>query len=272
MLTFSNLYRYVFLAGVTCTLIFIILNAGELYQLIGEQESRGDGAVTVLKSTYIRLLIGFGLLGLIGILMAVSYLPGKVEENLDESTLAHGSKEKLEQESEAYLGVSQNQILEDASGLDLDKWKERYENGALNGNLSHDANYILSSLAGLLRASQGALYMKSGRKKLRAIAVYACERMEERDEEIEFGEGLVGEVAQINKYMYLEGVPDDTEKVVSGLGEATPPTLLLFPLSHKGEVNGVVELSSFHQMQEEELSDLNRISEYLGAITDKLFN
>ncbi|HKP61270.1 MAG TPA: response regulator [Polyangiales bacterium] len=59
------------------------------------------------------------------------------------------------------------------------------------------------------------------------------------------GEGLLGQAALQNELRVIEDVPTGYLRVRSGLGQASPAVLALLPLSHGGNVIGVVELGFF---------------------------
>ena len=64
------------------------------------------------------------------------------------------------------------------------------------------------------------------------------------------GQGLVGQCALEKERFVLTDVPPDYIKISSGLGEATPLSIVVLPVLFEGEVKAVVELASFHQFSD----------------------
>lgn len=263
------------LIGVAYLIISAVVDANEMYQLLTMPEIIEKSEALRLNSLFTQLIIKLALGGIAWISATVLILmnhrrirtghlldhnPNDKEPVPENARVAHedsyGGRSSLEHE----LGPMQAEPI-----LNIDNWEKTYSNGSLEGEMPHDAEFILSSLAKLFRASQGVLYFKSSGNLLNPVSSFACVQKEEETlGGVSFGEGLVGEVAQINKYIYLEDIPEATNEIVSGLGGAHPKSLLLFPLTFNGKVNGVVELASFHTFKDNDFGCINRISAFLG--------
>ena len=84
---------------------------------------------------------------------------------------------------------------------------------------------ILSELAPLVSAQQGAFYMvdnSNGDSELKLLASYAHEEGNGAKSRFRMGEGLVGQAALEKQRFLLTEVPRDYAKVSSGLGEFRP--------------------------------------------------
>lgn len=88
----------------------------------------------------------------------------------------------------------------------------------------------------------GAVYLRKG-EHLSLAAGYGLSL--DQQEEIDLGEGLVGQVAKTAQTRLVRDVPEDYCRISSGTGTAAPRRLLLVPLLWNGQVYGVVELGSF---------------------------
>src|SRR5262249_19150088 len=81
---------------------------------------------------------------------------------------------------------------------------------------------ILSELAPLVSAQQGAFYMldrSAGESVLKLLASYAHQGGNGARNRFKMGEGLVGQAALEKRSILLSNVPIDYTKVSSGLGE-----------------------------------------------------
>jgi hypothetical protein len=67
--------------------------------------------------------------------------------------------------------------------------------------------------------------------------------------EFALGQGLVGQVAIEKERILLNNVPKDYIKIGSGLGEASPVSVIVLPVLFEKEIKAVIELASFRKFQ-----------------------
>src|SRR5204862_131536 len=106
---------------------------------------------------------------------------------------------------------------------------------------------ILSELAPLVSAQQGAFYMvdkSNGESELKLLAGYAQHKSNGAKNRCKLGEGLVGQAALEKRRLLITEIPSDYGKVRSGLGEFQPRNIVVLPILFEGEVKAVMELSS----------------------------
>jgi two-component system chemotaxis sensor kinase CheA len=111
------------------------------------------------------------------------------------------------------------------------------------------AQLFINKLAAMLGASYGVFYLSMGegqQQKLVKVAVYAAYGSEKGIGSFDLGEGLVGQAALENRIISLDSVPDDYMKITSGLGQTTPKTILVAPISFERKVEAVIELASLN--------------------------
>ncbi len=77
-------------------------------------------------------------------------------------------------------------------------------------------------------------------------------------------QGLVGACYRDNTFQHISNLPEGFMKITSGLGECTPPSLLLMPLQSTAGVVGVLELGRFEDFKEHELNFVKRIAVILA--------
>ena len=115
----------------------------------------------------------------------------------------------------------------------------------------------LSELCKSVEACQGAIYLSVNSKKKRYIELYssyAYNLPENKTVKFEFGEGLVGQVANDTKLINLDAVPDGCIKVLSGLGNSTPNNLIIAPIFKNDFLSGVIEIASFKEFSKKDES------------------
>ncbi|VVN08870.1 Sensor histidine kinase RcsC [Pseudomonas fluorescens] len=125
---------------------------------------------------------------------------------------------------------------------------------------------ILQFCAQYLDSAVAALYVREEHGGLKRVATYGFSReQEERDQQIYSGEGIVGQVAENNRLIRLDNVPDDYLKVSSGLGEGLPHSVLVVPTSDDERVNGVIELGFLRPLDERDVELLELIAGNIGT-------
>jgi methyl-accepting chemotaxis protein len=115
-------------------------------------------------------------------------------------------------------------------------------------------DHTIRELVKYLAANQGALFVaeqpEHGEPWLEMKACYAFDRKKHLQKRISKGEGLAGAAWAENEFIYLSRVPKDYSPIASGLGQASPNSVLIMPLKINEQTLGLVELASFHQLGE----------------------
>ncbi len=115
------------------------------------------------------------------------------------------------------------------------------------------ADHAVRYLARYLSAVAAALYWQGPDDTFRRLGDYAGKGEGEADpQRVDFrpGEGLLGQCALERELTIITDLPQDYCRVRSGLGQATPNTLVLLPLVYLERVVGVLELAVFKPWSE----------------------
>jgi HAMP domain-containing protein/signal transduction histidine kinase len=132
---------------------------------------------------------------------------------------------------------------------------------------------ILSELAPLVSAQQGAFYMAdnpNGESELKLLASYAQQEGDGAKSRFKMGEGLVGQAALEKRRILLTGVPENYTKVSSGLGEFRPTNIVVLPILFEGEVKAVMELSSVERFSPAHRAFLDQLTESIGIVLNTI--
>ena len=132
---------------------------------------------------------------------------------------------------------------------------------------------ILSELAPLVSAQQGAFYMvdnSNGDSELKLLASYAHQEGNGAKSRFRMGEGLVGQAALEKRRFLLTEVPRDYAKVSSGLGEFRPLNVVVLPILFEGEVKAVIELSSVERFSPAHQAFLDQLTESIGIVLNTI--
>ncbi len=134
---------------------------------------------------------------------------------------------------------------------------------------------ILSELAQVVKAQQGMFYILEQEEevennKLKLFSAYAYGNDLEMQREFALGEGLVGQVALDKERILLTNVPKDYIKISSGLGEASPVSVIVLPVLFETEIKAVIELASFDEFSETHLDFLSQLTESIGIVLNTI--
>ncbi|MFA0996894.1 MULTISPECIES: response regulator [Pseudomonas syringae group] len=125
---------------------------------------------------------------------------------------------------------------------------------------------ILQFLTQYLGASVAAVYIRQDHGGLTRVASYGFSReQEQQDQTIHSDEGVVGQAASQDRIITLDGLPENYFKVASGLGEGSPRSVVVVPISNDDQVNGVVELGFLRPLTEQDVEFLELVSDNIGT-------
>jgi GAF domain len=139
-----------------------------------------------------------------------------------------------------------------------------------NSDVQKLSDEIIGSLVKYLKANQGALYLideadATDEKTMSMISCFAWDKKKFINQKIHKGEGLAGQAWQEKDIIYLTDVPQNYIKIVSGLGDANPTSILIVPLKVNDEIYGVVEVASFYLIADHEIEFVKKIAESIAA-------
>jgi HAMP domain-containing protein/signal transduction histidine kinase/CheY-like chemotaxis protein len=132
---------------------------------------------------------------------------------------------------------------------------------------------ILSELASLVSAQQGAFYMigaPDGESELNLLATYAQHDGDGAKNRFKMGQGLVGQAALEKRRIFLTDVPGNYSKIRSGLGEFHPKNVVVLPILFEGEVKAVMELSSVERFSPAHQAFLDQLTESIGIVLNTI--
>jgi methyl-accepting chemotaxis protein/GAF domain-containing protein len=128
---------------------------------------------------------------------------------------------------------------------------------------------LIKFIVKYVTANQGALFLvideNDQAKFMELVSFYGYEKHRYYERKLELSEGLVGQAYIDREPIFLTEVPQFYTKITSGIGEATPNCLALFPLLFNEAVIGVIEIAAFEVFDEHKINFLNRISESIAS-------
>lgn len=137
-----------------------------------------------------------------------------------------------------------------------------------NEDIGDLAYNIISNMVKYLNANQGGIFLINGQNHTRYLelaAAYAYNKKKYLQKRVEIGQGLLGQCVLEEDTIHLREIPQGYIDITSGLGEATPNSLLIVPLKVNDKVYGVIEIASFNFFQPYEILFLERLSENVAS-------
>jgi HAMP domain-containing protein/signal transduction histidine kinase len=132
---------------------------------------------------------------------------------------------------------------------------------------------ILSELAPLVSAQQGAFYMmdsSNAESELTLLASYAQQGGNGAKNRFKRGEGLVGQAALEKRRILVTDIPSEYAKVSFGLGEFGPRNIVVLPILFEDEVKAVMELCSVERFSPAHQAFLDQLTESIGIVLNTI--
>lgn len=141
----------------------------------------------------------------------------------------------------------------------------------LNGvtTLQQVGQTFINEFTPILSAQYGALYIRDEARasnKLRLYGTYAAQHQLEAEHSFDIGEGLVGQCAADERPILIHDMVDCSLRIQSGVCEASPMELALYPITFEQRVLGVVELASLKPLTHTQHKLLEQLMINLGVI------
>ena len=184
-----------------------------------------------------------------------------VDEHILKDTV-ETEKESIEKTIESYLSPYEVDVDEIAENIvpRIDP-KE---------SLEDYAERILRNLAKQFEIVQGVFFLKNPKnEKFETLCSYAY-TSDTGPAAFKAGEGIPGQVAKNKTLLNLKQLPENYIEIQSALGSAPPGNLLFLPLLLNKETIGIIELATFHEIDNETEWTFKNLSKIIGnAIVTK---
>jgi signal transduction histidine kinase/DNA-binding response OmpR family regulator/HAMP domain-containing protein len=140
-------------------------------------------------------------------------------------------------------------------------------------DLTNVGRMVLSELCPVVQAQHAEFYVLEGvtdTPQLNLLASYASEGRESLGKRISLGQGLVGQCAMDKQKVLLDNLPPEYIRISSGLGSASPRSVLVLPLIFEGQVRGVLELASLVGFNPTHQAFLEQLTESIGIVLNTI--
>jgi hypothetical protein len=120
-----------------------------------------------------------------------------------------------------------------------------------------------------LKAQQGGLYVVNDEDTddvhLTLVSCYAFDKKKFVTKRVDVGDGILGQAFMEGNPVYLTAVPHDYVKITSGLGEANPQCISIYPMKHNETVIALIEIASFTSYDKYALDFLGNAGKSIAA-------
>ncbi|MBZ5749451.1 ATP-binding protein [Metabacillus rhizolycopersici] len=125
---------------------------------------------------------------------------------------------------------------------------------------------FINKVTPLVGANYGVFYVKHGTSEQRfhSIAAYAYNGREMGECGFRYGEGIVGQAALEKRTIHLTDLPENYIQITSGVGAASPVSLMVIPVEFEGEVSVVIELASLKKFKPIQVTLMKQLSNQIG--------
>jgi len=116
---------------------------------------------------------------------------------------------------------------------------------------------MLSELAPLVEAQHGVIYQveaDGATQGLKLLAAYADDASNGYAQQLQLGEGLIGQCARDARRMLITDITANVVPIRSGLFRAPPRHVIVLPVLFEGDVKAVIELASLGEFTALQLS------------------
>jgi CheY-like chemotaxis protein/HAMP domain-containing protein/putative methionine-R-sulfoxide reductase with GAF domain len=125
------------------------------------------------------------------------------------------------------------------------------------------AQDIVNQLTTYLRAQIGAIYLREN-GQLSLVGSYAFHSRKGNASTFDLGQGFIGQSALEKKTIVFNEIPDTYIKINSGLGNAVPKNIIVFPFLHENDVKGVIEIGSAREFTDLDMQFLQMVGDNIG--------
>ncbi len=195
-----------------------------------------------------------------------------------ESELAKNEAESKNQEME----VQQKALEENLKKVEEAKGEEQKRNWATEGiakiseilrsNKESQEIFddIMSMVVNYNKCNQGGLFIVDQNEETKEVSInlkscYAYSRKKFLEQTYEPGQGLIGQCYMEGEHIIMTNVPSNYINITSGLGEATPSSLLIMPLKVNDIIEGIIEIASFDTFETHQIEFIEKLGENIAS-------
>lgn len=140
-------------------------------------------------------------------------------------------------------------------------------------SLEQISQMFINEFTPILGGRYGALYTRNEENspnEVHLAGAYAMDEAGRPNSSFRLGEGLVGQVALSKAPIILSELPENYISMRSGLGEAEPAEVMIYPVLFEDQLLGVIEVANFTPFSEIQKQLLKELAAGLGIILNNI--
>jgi PAS domain S-box-containing protein len=135
-----------------------------------------------------------------------------------------------------------------------------------NQNLQELSYEVIKVLTLYMGAHMGGIYLcTSNANELELISFIGFSKEKYKKKYIQSTEGIVGRCMVEKEAIFINDVPEEFEKISSGLGSSLPKAVLVVPLISNQQLVGVLEIESIKEIFKYQIAFVERIAETIAS-------
>jgi PAS domain S-box-containing protein len=236
--------------------------------------SNEDGSVFASGILYQPILV-LGLIVGYVLFFSLSFLGYRAEQKTQQ--LIEENKQQTEDIRKSEELLKQN-LAEVQKAQEIEKNRAWVTEGLgrintlIRNNDNHEklAEQVIAEVVKYLGANQGVIYLvemddSTKEEYMEIKGAFAFGKKKGMKDRVRPGEGLIGQCYLEKDVIYLTDVPSNFVKIKSGLGDAPPRNVIIFPLIANDKIEGIIEIASFEVLPEFKIDYLKKLGENLAS-------
>lgn len=208
---------------------------------------------------------------MLGLMFVVGIIPTLymiMENNRKKYSLA-GDTDSFSFDSKTELTKTEQE--EQSNKEHVNSFKSAVEAAYKQGGSQQDKlDKAIWKLCNQFELSQALIYKKSkGENNFTLQSSYAFLITDTDPKYVIAGDGLTGQAVKDGMPYFIKDIPEGYLKVISGLGESLPKSLLIIPCSSNGEVTTVFELSSLKEYSKKTFDEIVDVCNHFSELTNQ---
>lgn len=248
----------------------------DVLHLNPEQATQAIDYVASMRFGWLRyLMVSVGVIVAFGNMLGLVFISKNAEK---ESEIARQEAE----ENNLELQKQQLQLQENLKKVEQAQEEDRRRNWTAEGvsklseilrsgkSSEEIFDNAISMIVNYVKANQGGIFVVEKDEAeeetvIRLASCYAYSRKKFVSKEILPGQGLLGQAYLEGEYIHMTDIPQNYVNITSGLGDATPTSLLIIPLKVNESTEGLLEIAAFHHYEKHEIELAQKLSENLAS-------
>ena len=137
--------------------------------------------------------------------------------------------------------------------------KNKSIEGISDDLIKYIVKYIGANIGGIFTYDSGD---NNSQLELKALCAYDRKRIVER--KIQKGEGLLWACVLEKETIYSTDIPEEYVEIKSGLGNASPKSLLIVPLKTEDKIQGIIEIASLGEIKDYQIQFVEKVAENIA--------